>query len=607
MPAAPFDIPDPAQISFAMENARQQPGAAVGGDHTITGTLPTLDDVIAFKEGTAELDYGYYRFISHPRLRRLEEELSARFHCRHCRLAESIESALLELLLCLRAPGAKSRIVILEDEGATLPIRDSTFLPACDREGVSVIALEKGQVIPADLVRDDILLVGLREREEEAATRGTAAGPESEQGSAATVVAVMSSAEGRLPVAPADVPGVKFWVLGLRSANGTAQAGAVLGNADRVMDALRQQMKRRGPILSSRAADCLLDPASCAGDSAATDRVADHLCRLEGGTRALLYCSGMTAITRVLDILRRPGRSQVVAIGHLYNDTFESLRLAPRADGEQPNRFLGVDELDSLEKVVGDQTAAILTETITNPLSDVPDLAVLAAMARARGVPLVVDNTIATPENCRPLDLGADYVIHSTTKYLNGRNDHGGGAVIVRSPESARLLADYQALLSDQMSRVDAAVLERNLGSLRERMGRFNENAMKVASFLAGHRGVSTVFFNGLPTHRSYATARRLLRGPGSVISFVLVRDTWAGLRAFYDSRLAGVIKAPSLGSDATLLCPYTLLTHYHDTDAQLAGIGLPRFLVRIAVGCEMDIGPVIASLEEALRASLKA
>jgi cystathionine beta-lyase/cystathionine gamma-synthase len=590
-----------------MENEGLQPGAAVGGDHTITGTLPTLADVIAFKEGTAELDHGYYRFISHPRLRRLEDELKARFSCRNCRLTESLQSALLELLLCLRTPGTRSRIVILKEDGAVLPISDATFLPACDREGVSVLVLEKGQGIPPDLGRGDVLLVGLREKEDAGATRAETAAADPGPASAATVIAVLSSTDGRLPVPPPDVPGVKFWVLGLHAAKAAAQAGAVLGSADRLMDGLRQQVKRRGPILSSRAADCLLDSTRCAADAAAPARVARALCKLEGGTHAFLYCSGMTAITRILDALRRPGRSQVVAIGHLYNDTFESLRLARRGAGEAPNIFLGVDELDSLDGLVGDQTAAILTETITNPLSDVPDLAVLSRAARSRGVPLVVDNTIATPENCRPLEMGADYVIHSTTKYLNGRNDHGGGAVIVRSPGAADLLRGYQDLLNDRMSPLDAAVLEKNLDSLRERMGRFNENAGRVAAFLAGHRGVGRVFFNGLPSHRSYATARRILRGPGSVISFTLVRDTREGLRAFYDSRLLGIVKAPSLGSDVTLLCPYTLLTHYDDTDEELAAIGLPRFLVRVAVGCEKDISPVLESLGEALLSSLKA
>jgi cystathionine gamma-lyase len=549
-----------------------RPGQAVGGNYSITGTLPTLADVIAFKEGTAEFDHGYYRFVSHPRLRELEEALKSRFHLRHCRLTESFEIALVELLICLHRPGVQSRIVLLKGTDAAPPFTNSAFLPACEREGVSFSVIENADQVPPDLGRDD------------------------------AVVAVLRSSNGRLPEPLPDTPNVKFYVLGLRAARDGEQAGAVLSNADRVMARLAEQLRRRGPILSARSADCLMGKGDDRGDPDAARRVADALCSLEDGSRAFLYASGMSAITRVLDLLRRPGRSQVVSVGHLYNDTFTSLRRAPRLENEAPNVFLGVDELDRLGGLVGDQTAAILTETITNPLSDVPDIGVLSRVARAHGVPLVVDNTIATPENCRPFELGADFVIHSTTKYLNGRNDHGGGAVIVREAQWARLLSDCQAVLNDRMSPREAGALERNLGSLPARMCRFNENALRVASFLAGNPGVQRVFFNGLQSHRSYATAQRLLRGPGSVISFVLTRNSLEGLRALYDSPLSSIIKAPSLGSDRTLLCPYTLLTHYEDTDEVLEEIGLPRFLVRISVGCEEDIAPVLESLEEALK-----
>ncbi len=541
-----------------------RPGQAVGGDYSITGTLPTLADVVAFKEGTAEFDHGYYRFVSHPRLRELEDVLKSRFHLRHCRLTESFEIALLELLICLHRPGIQSRFVILKEKHAAPPFADTAFLPACEREGVSVHFIESADQVPSDPGRDD------------------------------AVIAVLRSADGRLPEPLPETPGVKFYVLGL-GAQDAEHAGAVLSNADRVMARLADQVKRRGPILSARSADCLLGKGDGRGGLDAARRVEEALCRLEGGSRAFLYASGMSAVTRVLDLLRRPGRSQVVAAGHLYNDTFMSLRLGP-------NVFLGVDELHRLDGLVGDQTAAIFTESITNPLSDVPDIEVLSRVARAHGVPLVVDNTIATPENCRPFELGADFVIHSTTKYLNGRNDHGGGAVIVRDAEWARLLSDRQAVLNDRMSSREAETLEQNLGSLPARMCRFNENALKVASFLAGNPGVQRVFFNGLRSHRSHATAGRLLRGPGSVISFVLTRNSLEGLRALYDSPLPGIIKAPGLGSDKTLLCPYTLLTHYEDSDEVLDEIGLPRFLVRISVGCEEDITPVLDSLEEALK-----
>jgi cystathionine beta-lyase/cystathionine gamma-synthase len=572
-------------------------GDAVGGDHAITGTLPTLADVIAFKDGSAQFDHGYYRFVSHPRLRRLEDELNGRFACRHCKLTESPQVALLELILCLRKPGIPCRIIVCTADAA--PLLDPGFLPACEREGVSVIAAVGGAAVPADLGPADILLISPGDTGGSSlAAAASAAAP------GAQVIAVMKSDGTAFPVLPRDLPGAKFFVLGLGARSG-AHAGAVLGNVDRVMDRLSLQLKRRGPSLSSRVADCLLEASAAAAapltrgeDPDACRRVKEALCQLEGGTHAFLYCSGMSAITRVLDLLRTPERPQVLAVGHLYNDTFQTLRLGPAV-------FVGVDELDALEGMVGNRTSAILTETITNPLSDVPDLAVLSRIAHEHGLPLVVDNTIATPYNCRPFEFGADFVIHSTTKFLNGRNDHAGGAVIVRQESFAGSLAACQALLDDQMSPQEAAVLQGNMGSLQERIQRFNANAVAVASFLAAHPGASRVFYNGNPDHRSYAIARRILRGPGSVISFVLSRDTREGLRAFYDSPLSGISKAPSLGSDATLLCPYTLLTHFDDTDEELAAIGLPRFLLRIAVGCERTIAPVLDSLEQALQASL--
>jgi cystathionine beta-lyase/cystathionine gamma-synthase len=568
-------------------------GEAVGGDYAITGTLPTLDDVIAFKEGTAEFDHGYYRFVSHPRLRRLENELKQRFGARHCRLTESLQTALLELVLCLHKPGAACRIVIMEGQGTAPGFFSEAFLPASEREGISVLLGDDGSVL-SDLGRDDILLIV-------GASAGPAKAAEAARAQGATVVAVSESTCGELPAGP-SVPGARFHVLGFRVGQGGVQAGAVLGNADRIMDALAQQLKRRGPTLSSRAAECLVGGTSISSiASGAPGRVSETLSRLEGGNRTFLYSSGMSAITKVLDLVRRPGRSRIAAVGHLYNDTYQTLRLGP-------SLFLGVDELDSLEGLMDDhQAAAILTETITNPLSDVPDLELLASVAKTHGVPLIVDNTIATPANCNPFDFGADFVIHSTTKYLNGQNDHAGGAVIVKDKGLAEKLGDYQALLNDQMSPLEAATLQEHLVSFPERMCRFNANAGRVASFLAGHPGVARVFFNGLPSHRSYATARRLLRGPGSVISFILARNTWEGLRAFYDSRLRGVAKAPSLGSDVTLLCPYTLLTHYDDTDEELAEIGLPRFLLRVSVGCEPEITPVLESLDAALSNHLKA
>ena len=588
-------------------------GEAIGGPYAVTGTLPSLADVTAFTDGSARFDVGYYRFVSHPHLRRVESILKDTYRCRHCRLAESPEIALLELLLCLRAPGAPARVVVLKDTDASAPIADESFFAPGDREGLTVLVHGPSPSPAPELGRGDILILVPRTGSPVPRSLAEQARRASDAGASAILYGEFP------PDRPTDVPGARYHVVGLRAEHPSGcpavRAGAVLGSSDKVMSRLALLMRRRGPILSSRAAEWLLGGrGSTDGNGAgggrgnpagAVQRVADVLIEREAGTGAFLYASGMSAITRVLDVLRVPGKSQVVAVGYLFNDTYKGLQLAPRRAHEAPNRFLGVDEVGMLDDAVLDETAAILTETITNPLGDVPDLAELSRIARRHGVPLVVDNTMATPENCRPLELGADIVIHSTTKYLNGRNDHGGGAVIVRGSREAALLAERQARWSDGMSPLEAAVLEGNLATLPERMRRFNANAARVASMIAAHPGAGRLWFNGHPSHRSYATARRVLKGTGSVISFTLARDTREGLEAFYDSALAGIRKAPSLGSDATLLCPYTLLTHFEDTDEALAAAGLPRFLVRIAVGCEETIDPVLESLDDAFRRSL--
>jgi cystathionine gamma-synthase len=203
--------------------------------------------------------------------------------------------------------------------------------------------------------------------------------------------------------------------------------------------------------------------------------------------------------------------------------------------------------------------------------------------------------------NCRPIEHGADFVIHSTTKFLNGGNDHGGGAIIVRDRKAAAALARFRERWHDDMSAVEAVALEARLGTFPVRMKRFNENAAVVAAFLAKDESVGRLYFNGSPTHRSFATAQRILDGTGSVMSFTLADESWEALQRFYDSPLTGIVKAPSLGSDATLLCPYGLLTHLDDSDEELAAIGLPRFLLRLAIGCEEDMTPLLDSLRAAL------
>jgi cystathionine gamma-lyase len=563
----------------------------VGGEHAITGTLPTIADVVAFKEHTAFFGSGYYRFVPHPFLRQIADSLQTRFGCRHCRLAESPEAALRELLLCLHTPSTPQRLIVDADKAGASPVRDLEFFPPWHRHGLSVE--------PADsaTARNDILLLVVNASGPILAEAPRRARDAHERG--ATVIVMCPGAGGEVPA----IPDAQYWIVSLSSRQPGVRGGAILGSSDRVMAKLTEQMKRHGALLSSRDAGCILgveEPAAAA--AGARERVAAALCRMEGGTRAFLYASGMSAVTHVLHALRRPGASQIISVGHLYSDSVDLLRFAPRRPEEAENISIGVHEVPALEGLISDQTAAVLTETITNPLNDVPDLPAIARITRARGIPLVVDNTLATPLNCTPLAWGADFVIHSTTKFLNGSNDHGGGAVIIRNAQLAQLLEQGFQQWDSGMSPLEAAVLEGHMEDFPRRMGRFNANAVRIASLLEGHPGVGRLFFNGISSHPSFTTAQKILTGPGSVVSFSLADDSMEGLRAFYDPPLPHILKAPSLGSDVTLLCPYTLLTHYEEPDEVLESLGLSRYIVRVAVGCEEDLGPVTESLDAALR-----
>jgi cystathionine beta-lyase/cystathionine gamma-synthase len=208
---------------------------------------------------------------------------------------------------------------------------------------------------------------------------------------------------------------------------------------------------------------------------------------------------------------------------------------------------------------------------------------------------------LASPANCRPIDWGADYVIHSTTKYLNGTNDHAGGSVLVKCSENAIALKNFQENWGLEISPLEAEVLWNRMQDFEERMIHFNENSMTVANFLEEHSAVDRVYYAFSPSDVSCTSAPKLLSGNGGVVSFVLKNDSEENLRRFYDGEFSSILKAPTLGSNQTLVCPYPLLTHYHASDEELREIELPRYLIRIAAGCENEIEPILADLESAL------
>jgi len=573
---------------FADEETR--PGEPVHGEHAVTGTLPTLQDVVDFKEGTGAYRYGYYRFVEHPYLRVLKRKLTGQFPFRNCLLYCSQETALIEICGYIMQGSSECNIRTLNPDQIFTSDHFSKFFPPFTPCAVTEINGETG------FRNGDILLFSLPE-------------PSHSTHAAATLVnraktagcSTLCYSAGTTDLTGIPEDQIDYLILPLAGDDRYISGSAVLSNNDRHMTALRERHKRRGPLLSSREAVHFLGISKVEKPKDTIPRIKTRLSRMEEGERCFLFPSGMNAIATLLDLLRTPDQSQVISIGHLYTDTYTMLRDAPCQGKDTGNVFLNVAEVEKLPDLLNEHTAAIITETITNPLNDVPDLEYLGEIADKHNIPFIVDNTFATPQNCKPFRFGADYVVHSTTKYLNGANNHGGGALLCRDRGSAEQIEYYQSQWNNRMSVPEADILWQNMQDFTERMERFNRNASRVAEFLENQLTVERVYFCGLPTHRSHETASKILDGFGSVISFTLADDSEKGLKSFYDSHMQAIKKAPTLGSNQTLVCPYTMIAHYFEPEEWLESLGLSRYLVRIAVGCEEDIRPVIADLATAL------
>ena len=312
------------------------------------------------------------------------------------------------------------------------------------------------------------------------------------------------------------------------------------------------------------------------------------------GIGAVLLASGMAAVTTTLLAMLRAG-AHVVFTADVYRKTrlFAATYLAK----------FGVEfdivapELAAIEAAVRPETKIIFTEAPTNPYLRVVDLEGVVALARSRRIKTIIDATFATPINMRPLALGVDLVIHSTTKYLGGHNDLLGGVVIGRGP-MIEAIREQVGTLGAVCDPHNAFLLSRGLKTLALRIERHNQSALALAKMLSTHPAVSRVWYPLLETHEDYGHARKLLRGGGGVISFELAGGLEAG------SRLVDALKipklAPSLGGVESLVEQPALMSFYDQGPEGRAALGIREGLIRYSVGIED-----LADLEADLRAAL--
>ncbi len=305
------------------------------------------------------------------------------------------------------------------------------------------------------------------------------------------------------------------------------------------------------------------------------------LAALEGGERGLAFASGLAATTAVLSTLR-PG-DEVAAAADLYGGTFRLLERVFRPWGLVA-RYTDDPSPDGFRKIVTPKTRLVWIETPTNPLLQILDIAALADIAHKAKAPLAVDNTFASPYLQQPIRLGADLVVHSTTKYLGGHSDVVGGAVVGRR-DLLQPIAFYQNAAGGVPGPFDAFLTLRGVKTLAVRMRQHCDNARRLAEWLVGQPQVERVFYPGLPDHPGHELAKRQMRDFGGMISVRLRGGKDGAVRFMTRTKLFSL--AESLGGVESLVCHPATMTHASIPADVRQARGVDDGLVRLSVGIE--------------------
>lgn len=363
------------------------------------------------------------------------------------------------------------------------------------------------------------------------------------------------------------------------------------------------------------------------------DVLEQRMAALEGGVGALAVASGMAAITYAIQTVAEAG-DNIVSVAKLYGGTYNLLaHTLPRMGIH--TRFAAHDDIAGLEALIDPRTKAVFCESIGNPAGNIVDIAALAEAAHRHGVPLIVDNTVATPVLCRPFEHGADIVVHSLTKYIGGHGTSIGGIVIdsgkfpwadnkerfalLNTPDPSYHGVTYTEAFGPAafigrcrvvplrntgaaLSPFNAFLILQGLETLALRMERHTENALKVAHYLQAHEQVAWVKYAGLPDHPEHELAQRYTGGkPASILSFGIKGGQAAGAR--FINALQLVVRLVNIGDAKSLACHPASTTHRQLNDEELERAGVPRDMVRLSIGIEHS-DDIIADLAQALEAS---
>lgn len=321
-----------------------------------------------------------------------------------------------------------------------------------------------------------------------------------------------------------------------------------------------------------------------------------NVAALEGGATGHAFASGMSAIAALLTLVK--AGEHVVFSRNVYGGTYRFLtQVLSRYDVR--SSWVDSRDLGEIRAAILPETRMIYVETPTNPMMEITDLAGAAQLAREKGLLFAVDNTFMSPYYQRPLELGADFVLHSTTKFLNGHSDSIGGALVAKSAEHGAWFDFVQKSEGAILSPFDSFLVLRGIKTLAVRMERHETNTRAVVGALHGHPKVKTVLWPGLPSHPGHAVQTRQASGFGALLTFDL--GSYEAAKRFLD-RVEVMSLAESLGGVETLTSHPASMTHASVPPTKRAELGITDGLVRISVGIE-DEADLVADVEQALAA----
>ena len=335
------------------------------------------------------------------------------------------------------------------------------------------------------------------------------------------------------------------------------------------------------------------------------DALADALTELEGGAGAVVTSSGMAALTLLTQLLE-PGDT-IIAPHDCYGGTYRLFDQQSRK-GLFDVVFIDQTDIDALTKAARCRPKIILAETPSNPLLRIVDIEKISAIAKAAGALLAVDNTFLSPALQNPIEFGADLVIHSTTKYINGHSDVVGGCVVAATDDLAERIRYWANCIGVTGAPFDSFLTLRGIRTLHPRIRQHEETASRVAEVLNKHDLVDRVYYPGLATHPGHDIAKRQQRGFGGMLSFEISGNTDA-VRAFVEN-LQFFSLAESLGGVESLVCHPASMTHAPLCAEALSEAGIGQNLIRLSVGLESSedlVADILAALEVARSARTRA